>query len=127
MTPKKLSAEISVAPQIEPSDIEGLAAQGFKSIICNRPDGEGADQPPFAEIERAAAAAGLGTRYVPVAAGNVTDEDAAKFAAALAELPKPILAYCRSGTRSTTLWALSQADRRPLSEIVEGAQSEVVA
>lgn len=123
MTPKRLSAEISVAPQIQPSELEELSAQGFKSIICNRPDGEGADQPLFAEVDRAAAAAGLSTRYVPVASGKVTDEDATKFGAAFDELPKPILAYCRSGTRSTTLWTLSQADRRPLNEIVEAARS----
>jgi len=120
---KKLTDEISVAPQIKPSELAELAARGFRSIICNRPDGEGADQPVFSEVERAAASLGLMTRYVPVTTGKVSDEEAAAFGAALEELPKPVLAYCRSGTRSTALWALSQAGRRPASEIVEIARS----
>jgi sulfide:quinone oxidoreductase len=120
---KSLTAELAVTKQIASADIGAIAAEGFKSIICNRPDGEGADQPVFAEIAQAAEAAGLATRYLPVTSGMVTDEDAAKFGAALAELPKPILAYCRTGTRSTTLWALSQASVRRLDEIVEKASS----
>ncbi len=120
---KRLTDEISVAPQIKASELAELAAQGFRSIVCNRPDGEGADQPVFDEIERAAASAGLMARYVPVATGKVTDADAAAFSAAWAELPKPILAYCRSGTRSTTLWALAQAGTRPSNEIVEIARA----
>ena len=114
-----MSMTLWVAKQITPSDVATLSAQGFRSIICNRPDGEGADQPLFVEIDRAAEAAGLATRYLPVTSGKVRDEDAARFAAALIELPKPILAYCRTGTRSTTLWGLSQAQRRPVKEIVE--------
>ncbi len=123
MTPKKLTAELSVAPQITPANVAEIATQGFRSIICNRPDGEGADQPSFAEIERAAAAAGLAFRYDPVQSGKVSDAHAAVFGAALDSLPKPVLAYCRTGTRSTTLWALSQAGRKPLMEIVETAKS----
>ena len=123
MTAKKLTAEFSVAPQISVADVADLAAQGFKSIICNRPDSEGPDQPLFAEIERAAASAGLSARYIPVVSGKVSDEDAAKFAAAMSVLPKPVLAYCRSGTRSTTLWALSEAGKRPLDDIVGTARS----
>jgi sulfide:quinone oxidoreductase len=115
---KKLTDEISVAPQIKPSELGELAARGFRSIICNRPDGEGADQPVFSEVEQAAASLGLMTRYIPVTSGKISDEEAAAFGAALDELPKPVLAYCRSGTRSTALWALSQAGRRPASEIV---------
>jgi sulfide:quinone oxidoreductase len=120
-SPQKLTAEVSVAPQISPPELAHFAELGFKSIICNRPDGEGADQPLFAEIEQAAAAAGLEARYLPVLSGKVTDADAAVFAVALAELPKPILAYCRSGTRSATLWALAQAGLRRPDEIVEAA------
>jgi sulfide:quinone oxidoreductase len=97
--------------------------QGFKAIVCNRPDGEGPDQPLFAEIERAAAATGLSARYVPVASGKVSDEDASKFSAAMSVLPKPVLAYCRSGTRSTTLWALAEAGKRPPEEIVGTART----
>jgi sulfide:quinone oxidoreductase len=120
---KRLTAEVAVAPQIEPAEVAELAAQGFRSIICNRPDGEGADQPLFADIERAAAAAGIETRYLPVETGKVSDDDAMKFSAALAALPKPILAYCRSGTRSATLWALAGAGSRPMNEILEAGRT----
>ena len=106
MTHKKLTPELSVAPQISAADVADLARQGFKSIVCNRPDGEGADQPSFAEIAQAAAAAGLEARHVPVVSGIVSDEAARAFAAALDDMPKPMFAYCRTGTRSTTLWAL---------------------
>lgn len=118
---KKLTGEISVAAQIAAVDVAGIAAQGFKSILGNRPDGEGADQPLFAEIEREARTCGLESRYLPVATGEIRDEDVLVFRSALAELPKPILAYCRSGTRSATLWALAEAGRRPLCEIIEVA------
>lgn len=118
MTHTKLTPELSVAPQISAADVADLAKQGFKSIVCNRPDGEGADQPLFAEIAQAAAAAGLEARYVPVVSGIVSDEAARAFGDALDGMPKPMLAYCRTGTRSTTLWALAQAGKRPLDEIV---------
>jgi sulfide:quinone oxidoreductase len=120
---KQLSPKLSVSPQIMPGEVASVAAAGFKSIICNRPDGEGADQPLYAEVEKAALAAGLHTRYVPVVSGKVSDADAAAFRAAIAELPEPTLAYCRSGTRSATLWALVEASRRPASEIVDNARS----
>jgi sulfide:quinone oxidoreductase len=120
---KRLNTEISVAPQLQPSELEAIAAQGFKAIICNRPDGEGVDQPLFAEIERAAASAGLTARYIPVAAGKVTSADAVAFGAAFQVLPKPILVYCRSGTRSATLWALSQAGKRPADDIGADARA----
>lgn len=120
---KKLTDEISVSPQIVPADLAGLAASGFKSVICNRPDGEGADQPLFSEISSLAAREGMTTRYLPVSGGKVSDADAAAFAAAMSEMPKPVLAYCRTGTRSTTLWAMSQAGQRPASEIVDIARS----
>ena len=116
---KKLTDEISVAPQIKASELAELAAQGFRAIVCNRPDGEGADQPLFSEIERAASAAGLQARFIPVETGKVSDADAVAFAATFAELPKPVLAYCRSGTRSATLWAMAQTGSRDSSEIVE--------
>ena len=119
MQTKMLSPTVAVAPQITAADVAALVAAGFRSLICNRPDGEGADQPGFEEIERAARDAGLEAVYLPVVSGKVTDEDAAHFGALLDRLPKPVLAYCRTGTRSTTLWALTAASRgRALPEIV---------
>ncbi len=116
--PSKISPRLSVAGQIAAEDVADLKARGFRSILCNRPDGEGADQPTFAEIAQAAGAQGIEVRNIPVAGGKVSDADAAAFGAALDELPGPVLAYCRSGTRSATLWSLSQADRLSPAEIL---------
>ncbi len=94
-------------------------------MICNRPDGEGADQPVFSEIERAAEDQGLQARYLPAESGKVTDEQGLAFGALMSELPKPVLAYCRSGMRSATMWALWQAglipQDPPLLRIIERA------
>ena len=119
---RQLTQGLSVSPQISVADMEQIAAAGFRAIICNRPDGEGADQPSFDEIAQAAHKAGLMARYLPIVAGKVGDSDAEDFDAALTELPGPVLAYCRTGTRSTTLWALSQSDRRALADILERAK-----
>ncbi|MEQ9490566.1 MAG: TIGR01244 family sulfur transferase [Alphaproteobacteria bacterium] len=120
---KRVDDFISVSPQIAPADISAIAAAGFKSIICNRPDGEGNDQPLFHEIEEAAKKEGLQIAYQPVESGKVTDGDAEAFAGIFDTTPKPVLAYCRTGTRSVTLWSMSQADRTPLPEILEKAKS----
>jgi len=116
---KTITDQLSVSDQILPSQVRDIAHAGFKSIICNRPDGEGADQPVFAEIETAAKAAGLMAAYQPIVSGKVGDEDATAFGKLVASLPKPILAYCRTGTRSTTLWSLSEgAHGRALPDIL---------
>ncbi|CAG9171008.1 hypothetical protein LMG23992_01907 [Cupriavidus laharis] len=121
MQPRALTNDLSVSPQIVPDDVPTLAAIGFRSLICNRPDGEGPDQPGFQEIERKASALGLQVHYLPVESGKVSDEQAQAFGQLLDSLPKPVLAYCRTGTRSATLWALSQSARRPLPDIIERA------
>jgi len=116
MQTKHITSDFSVAAQIGVDDLPELAAQGIKTIVCNRPDGEAADQPAFAEIEKAAAAAGMTCHYVPVS-GAVTRENIAEFKAALSDAQRPVLAYCRSGTRCATLWALSELGQRPQEEI----------
>jgi sulfide:quinone oxidoreductase len=123
MDPKAITSTLSTGGQITAADVRGLADRGYRSIICNRPDGEGPDQPTFEEIEAAAKAAGLDARYIPIVAGTVTDEDAAAFGRALDELPKPIFAYCRSGTRSATLWSLSQAKTKSVADILAATKS----
>lgn len=105
---KTIDKTISVSPQISVDDLAAIRAAGYRSIICNRPDGEGADQPTFAEIENAAGKQGLEACYLPVVSGRVRDKDAEEFGEALASLPKPVLAYCRTGTRSATLWSLAK-------------------
>ena len=116
-----LTPMLSVSPQIAASDVTAIVAAGFKSIICNRPDGEGADQPGFKEIEQAALAAGLEIRYQPVIPGQVSENQAAEFDGLLDTLPKPVLAYCRTGMRSTTLWGLARAGKMAPGEIVARA------
>ncbi len=124
MVIKTLTKTLSVAPQMQPADMQTLAAQGFRSVLCNRPDGEGADQPNFAEIEAACRQNGLAAAYLPVVSGAVSDQDAHGFGDLLDSLPGPALAYCRTGTRSATLWALSEAARgRPMPEIMTAAKA----
>jgi sulfide:quinone oxidoreductase len=114
----KITGDLSVAGQLEAAELPLVAGKGFRSIICNRPDGEAPGQPAFGPIEEAAAALGIKTAYQPVSPNSVSDADGAAFGKLLEELPKPILAYCRSGTRCTVLWALSEAPRRPHKDIV---------
>lgn len=115
---RKITEKVSVSPQITADDISSIAAAGFRAIICNRPDGEGADQPSFDEISAAASAAGIEALYVPVQSGMVTDDDVEAFGAALKAVQRPVLAYCRTGTRSATLWSLHEAKKRPMTEIL---------
>tara|TARA_R110001592_G_scaffold1874_18_gene11472 strand:+ start:5307 stop:6971 length:1665 start_codon:yes stop_codon:yes gene_type:complete len=121
MNIKALSSTLSVSEQLLPSDISELAKRGVRTIICNRPDGEGSDQPLFSEIEKAATEHGIQCHYLPVTMGMVRDEEATAFATLL-EQEGPIHAFCRSGMRSTTLWALSQANHQPLTDIVATAK-----
>jgi len=121
METRFLTPVLSVAEQISVADLAPIAQAGFKSIICNRPDGEGADQTGFAEIAQAAQALGLQARYLPAETGKVTDEQGVAFGQLMDELPKPVLAYCRSGMRSTTMWALASAGKLPLPGIMEAA------
>jgi uncharacterized protein (TIGR01244 family) len=100
-----LSETFAVAPQLSPEDMQAVADAGFKSVIINRPDLEGgADQPSSADVMAAARAAGLSVEYQPVVSGSMTADDVARFAALLKELPQPILAYCRTGTRCSHLF-----------------------
>jgi sulfide:quinone oxidoreductase len=124
MQPKRINTNLSVSEQVSPEAVADIASAGFKSIICNRPDGEGADQPGFAEIETAAKAVGLQVAYQPVISGQVKDSDAAAFGELFASLPKPVFAYCRTGTRSATLWSLSEAAQgKPLPEILSATKA----
>lgn len=101
---QRLSADIAVAGQLDPAAMAEAAAAGFRSVVNNRPDFEGGPaQPTSASIEAAARAAGLAYAFLPVAPNLQTVEDVARFATLIAELPKPILAFCRTGTRSGKL------------------------
>jgi uncharacterized protein (TIGR01244 family) len=102
---QQLSADVCVAPQLDPAAMAWAAQAGFKSVVNNRPDFEGGpDQPTSAQMEQAALAAGLAYAYLPVNPAVQTPAEIARFAQLLLELPKPVLAFCRSGTRSTKLY-----------------------
>ena len=107
---RAVSPDVCVAPQLGPEAMAEAARQGFKSVINNRPDFEhGPDQPTNAAIEAAAHAAGLAYRFLPVDGGYQSPEEIAAMARLLADLPRPILAFCRSGARSARLYGAAQA------------------
>lgn len=105
---RALAADVAVAGQLAPAAMAEAAAAGFRSVVNNRPDFEhGPDQPTNAQIEAAARAAGLEYRFLPVSGAYQSPDDVAAFAALLAELPRPLLVFCRSGARSTRLYMLA--------------------
>lgn len=105
---RPVTEDISVAPQISVDDVDEAARQGFRTIINNRPDNEEPGQPTGHQIEAAAKAAGLAYFHVPVR-GSPTPEQVETTNRILAEAPAPVLAFCRSGTRSIITWSLGQA------------------
>ena len=102
-----LSDQISVRPQILPHQVADVAAAGFKGIINNRPDGETPDQPSSTELEAEARRRGLAYWHIPVVPGQAAEKDARAFAAALREAEGPVIAFCRTGNRSTGLWKMT--------------------
>lgn len=106
---RKVDDSISVAPQITPADVTDLAARGFAAIINNRPDGEEMGQPDGDAIRLVAETLGLRYSAIPVTHAGFSHPQLDAFAAAMAEAGGPVLAYCRSGTRSCNLWALAMA------------------
>ena len=94
--------------QIDPSHLAEIAQQGYKSVINNRPDGEGGpDQPKNADIQAEAEKLGLNYAYLPVVSGAITPEQVIEMARLLKTMPGPVLAFCRSGARSTNLYHLA--------------------
>jgi uncharacterized protein (TIGR01244 family) len=102
---RTVTGSFAVAPQIRVEDVAELGKAGFTTLINNRPDGESPDQPSGSEIAAAAAAAGLAYLAIPVR-GGPTAEQAQAMRAALQNANGPVLAFCRSGTRSITAWAI---------------------
>lgn len=117
---KKLSDSVSVSAFVPPEEIPGLAGH-FRTVINNRPDGEEPGQASSAQIEAAARGAGLRYVHIPVVPGQMTGAEVVAFSKALEDEPGPVLAFCRSGMRSASLWALSQAGRREPDSILEAA------
>ena len=105
---RKLDDSISVAGQLTARDVAVAAARGFTMVINNRPDGEQPGQPAGAEIEAAAEEAGLAYRAIPITHSGFADAQVTAMRDALAAAPGPVLAFCRTGTRSTLVWALAR-------------------
>ncbi|MDO5759116.1 MAG: TIGR01244 family sulfur transferase [Rhodobacterales bacterium] len=118
---RRITDTFSVSPQIDPDDVPAIKAAGFKSILCNRPDQEEEGQCDHTLIEAAAQGAGLVFGNVPITSGGITSANLDDFAAALARLPAPVLAYCRSGTRCTMLWSMGQIGQMSNAEIIAAA------
>jgi uncharacterized protein (TIGR01244 family) len=119
-----LAPGLSAAGALDRTDFEALAKAGVRTIVNNRPDGEDPGQLPAAEAKRLAEAHGIAYRHIPITAASLTRADVDAFAATLREAAAPVVAHCRSGTRSTLLWALTRlregAD--PLSLVAEAAR-----
>ncbi|MEO0882025.1 MAG: TIGR01244 family sulfur transferase [Pseudomonadota bacterium] len=117
---RTVTPSFSVAPQLGLEDIDRAADQGFKTILCNRPDNEDIRQPTIAELSERAETHGLTFLALPFA-GAPALEIADQQGALIAHADAPVLAYCRSGTRSITAWALSQRGTGMREEILQQA------
>jgi uncharacterized protein (TIGR01244 family) len=106
---REITGSFWASPQIDLADVAEARARGITLIVNNRPEGEADDQVPGADIEAAARAAGIAYLAIPVTPGGFREEQVEAMAGALAQASGPVLAYCRSGTRSTLLWSLAQA------------------
>lgn len=115
---RAITPDYAVSPQIEPSDLAAIKAAGYVTVIDNRPDGE---IPPHLHTEtmrKAAEALGLVFIANPVIGGMMTMDNVDAQGSAIAASPGPVFAYCASGNRSSVVWALSQAGKRPADELV---------
>ncbi|MDO5705957.1 MAG: TIGR01244 family sulfur transferase [Paracoccus sp. (in: a-proteobacteria)] len=117
---RQLTPDLAVSPQIMPEDVPALAEAGFKVLVNNRPDAETTPDHDSRAMRAAAEAAGMQYHYIPFSPGQITPEMITDYAAAISG-PKPVIAYCRSGNRSTVLWGLTQAGRLSEGEIMETA------
>jgi len=122
-----LGPGLSVTGRLDRADIDALARAGVRTIVNNRPDREDPGQLPAAEARRLAKAHGISYRHIPITAASLSRADVDAFAATLRDSPAPVVAHCRSGTRSTLLWALTRmregAD--PFSLIAEAARQGI--
>jgi sulfide:quinone oxidoreductase len=110
----KLSDNYSVATQIDPTDVAFFAEQGYAAIVCNRPDGEDAGQPPSADVEAECSRHGIDFHMIPMQGRFISPDTVELTRSVIDKSLGPVLAYCRSGTRSAMIWELATAgDRAP--------------
>ena len=115
----KIIDDYVVSDQITEEDIEQLKEAGFKTIFCNRPDNEEQKQVTVISIQDKAIESGLNFIHQPVIGGQIAQNDIDQFSDHYDNAQKPIFAYCRTGTRSSMLWALSESGKRPIDEILQ--------
>ena len=108
---RRLSDSVIASPQISLDDVDAAQGEGVTLIICNRPDDEDPDQPSSSSIRQAAAEKGIDYAWIPISGGQFSDAQVRQMADALSAAEGKVLAYCRSGTRSTLLWALAEASK----------------
>ena len=123
MDARTLTPRYSVSPQILPEDMADIAAQGFTTVICNRPDGE---VPPdlWADVmAQAARDAGLAFHALPLTHQTMTPENVARQRAMIEASEGPVLAYCASGTRSSVIWALGEAAHSPVDQVLAATRA----
>ena len=118
----KINNELTVSDQITIEDLKEIQAQGYKTIFCNRPDQESEGQLAFSVIEKEAQSIGIKAIHQPVIGGQISDDDIAQFGSSFELAQKPVFAYCRTGTRCSTLWALAHAKKMPIDEILNKTQ-----
>ena len=119
-----LTPNVTALSQPSVEEIGELADRGYRSIISNRPDGEAPEQPAWQELKAAALARGMEAVHIPVVASKIGEADVRAFREALERLPKPIAAFCRTGTRSTLLWALANEASLTVDERIQIAAKE---
>jgi len=120
---RKITDSYTASPQMEPADMADLAAQGVKTVICNRPDAENPAPLQAAAMQAAAEAAGLAFVYNPITGGAMTQANVEEQADAIAASEGPVVAYCASGTRSTVVWAYGAAVEMSADDILARAAS----
>jgi uncharacterized protein (TIGR01244 family) len=120
---RPVTKSFAVAPQISLDDIETIKELGYVAIINNRPDEEVPGQPTSEDIQKAAVAAGLEYHFLPILSGSLPMEAVEQTKELISKIDGPAFAYCRSGTRSITLWALSQMNQCPPQEIITSVEN----
>lgn len=118
---KQINDRVSVAGQVLPENVAQLKAAGFTTIVNNRPDDEAPDQPKGQDVAAAAKAVGINYVEIPMGRDGVSPDMVSRTRDVLENSAGPALCFCRTGTRSTTLWALSQAGKMPAEDIIASA------
>ncbi|WP_321394874.1 TIGR01244 family sulfur transferase [Emcibacter sp.] len=123
MSIRKLNEKVAVSPQLTVADIEAAAAQGYKTVINNRPDQEGPGQPSSDDLKAVAEKHGMNYYHIPVVPGQISDQQVEEFGKAVEGCSGPVLAFCKSGTRAACLWALSEAANEDPDAILSACNS----